>query len=248
MLKRFLALLLCLFAVMGCAHAERLPDDQLITYYDNAVFVGDSLFELLRYHINGVVRKEHPQYFQGVKFYSAHGFKLATAAMTYPSHTEANLMYKGRAATVQDIMRLTQPDKVFFQVGMNDRIGNDVEAGLLYVETLNALIHEVSPNTKIHYFSLTPVTAPINIKEPNRQIKRDGYNAALEEKCRQLGVHYIEVAAFLKDAEGLLDPKLATDDGYHLNDKGNTIWIQKMLDFAQTQYEAGQWAPAPANP
>ena len=55
MLKRFLALLLCLFAVMGCAHAERLPDDQLITYYDNAVFVGDSLFELLRYHINGVV-------------------------------------------------------------------------------------------------------------------------------------------------------------------------------------------------
>lgn len=73
MLKRFLALLLCLFAVMGCAHAERLPDDQLITYYDNAVFVGDSLFELLRYHINGVVRKEHPQYFQGVKFYSATG-------------------------------------------------------------------------------------------------------------------------------------------------------------------------------
>lgn len=243
-MKRLLALLMCMFLFIGHAGAERLPDDQLITYYDQAVFVGDSISELFRFYVNGVVRKEHPDYFNGVKFYAAHGYKLATAAAPRPSHTETNISYKGNAVSVRGLMERTQPGKVFILLGLGDRIGDDIDKGMEYVEAIVSTVAEVSPDTKVHFFSLTPIDANVEKKAPNRQSKWDAYNVALEAKCKELGAYYIEIAAPLKDEKGLLAQSLATEDGYHLNNDGNAIWVQMLLEFAQGQYDAGLWAPA----
>ncbi len=210
--------------------------------------MGDSLGEMLRYYINGVVRKEHPTYFQGIKFFTAHGYKLGTAALSYPSHSETNLMYKGTSIAVGKLMGKLQPGRVFILAGMNDRIGDDIPKGLSYIEAIVAMISEASPDTQIHFFSLTPIAAAVEEKAPGRQGKWDQYNVELEKKCAELGVYFIDIATSLKDEEGLLAPALASEDGYHLSNAGNAIWVERLLDFAQAQYESGLWSPAPQEP
>lgn len=244
-MKRLLAFFLGIFLLMGsAAAAERLPDDQLITYYDQAVFVGDSITELFRFYVNGVVRKENPGYFPGVKFYAAHGYKLATAAAPRPSLSETNISYKGNAITIQGLLEKLKPANMFILLGLSDRIGDEIDKGMEYIEQIVAAAAEISPETKIHFFSLTPVDANVEKKFPERQRKWDAYNVALEAKCEELGVYFIDITTPLKDEHGLLASSLATEDGYHLNDDGNAIWVQMMLEFAQAQYEAGLWAPA----
>ena len=36
---------------------------------------------------------------------------------------------------------------------------------------------------------------------------------------------------------------ISHDGEYHLNDKGNAIWVQTLLDFAQGEYDANRWVP-----
>lgn len=243
-MKRLLIILLCLLLAAPAACGERLPDEQLITYYDQAFFVGDSLCEMLRYYVNGVVRREHPDYFRDVKFFTAHGYKLETAALRRPSYTETNLMYKGGAITVCGLAEKLQPEKMFILVGMNDRIGDHIDQGVAWIDTIIAMVQEVSPDTTLHFFSLTPIAAQVEKKALGRQEKWDAYNAALKEKCADAGVHFIDIATGLKGEDGLLAPALASEDGYHVNNDGNAIWVQTLLDFAQSQYELGLWAPA----
>lgn len=237
-------MLLCLMMAIPAGCCERLPDEQLVTYYDNAFFVGDSLFVMLRYYFNGVVYKENPDYFKNVKFYCAHGYKLETAALRRPSHSETNLMQKGNVTTLFSLAEKLQPEKIFILAGMNDRIGDDIGKGMDYIDTIVSMVHEVSPNTQLHFFSLTPIGKQVEEKAPGRQAKWDAYNTALKEKCAALNVHFIDIATGLKGENGLLAPSLASEDGYHVNDDGNAIWVQTMLDFAQAQYDLGEWVPA----
>ncbi len=247
-MKRLLVMLLCLLLLGGTACAQRLTDDELIRYYEESVYVGDSLGEMLRFYVNGVVRKAHPTYFQSLKFFTAHGYRLETAAMSYPTHDDTNIMYKGNAIAVGKLMSKLTPRNVFILAGLRDRIGDDIPTGMTYIENIVKMISEASPDTRIHFISLTPISAEVEKKAPGRQAKWDAYNAELEKKCDELGVFFINIAPSLKDENGFLAPKLATEDGYHLNNDGNAIWVQLLLDFAQTQYENGCWTPAVQEP
>ena len=67
----------------------------------------------------------------------------------------------------------------------------------------------------------------------------------LAEKCPEVGAHFIDIATNLKGEDGLMKKGISHDGEYHLNEQGNAIWAQALLDFAQAQYDLGLWVPAP---
>ncbi len=246
MMKKLLSLLFCAMLMFSLAHAEetpqaeRLPDSVLMTYYDQSLFVGDSLVVMFRNYVRGAQKKD-PAYFSGIKFYGAYSYQLRAAASENTSTDRADLKYKGRDVTLAYIMKQEKPSKVFILAGLNDRIYAHLDRADRYIDRILALRDKYSPDTEIFFFSLTPVRKKVGLTQ---QKKNDAYNEWLEQKCAETDAVYIDIAAGLKDDEGLMIKGISSDGEYHLNEKGNAIWAQELLDFAQASYEAGTWMPA----
>jgi len=241
--KRFFALLICLVLLAGSACAERLPDEQLVTYYNKSVFVGDSLPRMFRNYVVNTVQKEHPDYFKDTKFYTAYSYQLYAASLEKPSSSKVNLTYKGYDIAMCRLMEKLQPEKLFILAGLNDKIGEKIDRGMEYIDKIMALMEKYAPDTQVYFFSLTPVTAAVEKKRPHLQEKWDAYNVALEQKCQEVGAIYIDIATDLKGENGFMKKGISHDGEYHLNDKGNAIWVQTLLDFAQGEYDANRWVP-----
>lgn len=241
-LNRFCALALAIMLMCPAAMAQRLSDQELSSYYGDAVVVGDSLPRMLRNYISNL-QGDDPTLFEGMRFFTYYSYRLRSAARETINADEINLVYKGQDYVLCKLMAQLKPGKLFILAGLNDKIGEKPEKGMEYVEEIMRLMAQYAPDTKVYFFSITPVTARANKERPNLQEKWDAYNRLLEEKCAQVGAIYVEIAEPLKNEKGLLPASLSHDGLYHLNDEGNKIWVEMLLDFAQSRYDAGSWKP-----
>ncbi len=244
MKKRLVFLLLLLLAApvfRGEAYAERLPDETLTAYYDRSIFTGDSVICLFRNYVKEI-RNSDAAYFPGVKFYCAYSYQLQTASMEYVSSNSerVHLTYKGSKATLAEIMKKEKPAKVFIHAGLNEYIHKHIDRAENYINKIMALRDKCSPDTQIFFLSLTPVTKKVG--NPRQEL-HDQYNVWLSQKCAEAGAIFIDITTPVKDEDGFLAKNLSRDNEYHLNNKGNAIFAQTLLDFAQAQYEAGLWEP-----
>lgn len=240
-MRKLLSLLLALLLVCPAALCERLTDEELVSFYDGAIFIGDSLPRMLRNYIVPL-REKDPSFFKDVRFYTAYSYQMRTATLEYTPSSKANLVYMGSDTPMCQIMAYLKPPRMFFLAGLNDKIGQYIDRGMEYVEKIMALMEKYSPETEVYFFSLTPVTAKVEAKR-HIQDRWDEYNARLAEKCPEVGAHFIDIATNLKGEDGLMKKGISHDGEYHLNDKGNAIWVQTLLDYAQEQYDAGLWFP-----
>ena len=239
-----LALLLALLPMAPAARAERLTDAELMGYYEDAIFVGDSITDMLRlYTIRQ--REGNPDFLRGARFYCATNYRLDNASALRPLNPpNVNLVCEGREMSMMQIVARRQPGKLFILLGVNELIGLDPERGMALTERIAQRVAERSPGTRLYFFSLTPVT-PAYSGRRELQAHWDSYNELLRAKCEALGIGYVEIAPGLKDADGYLRADLTWDGEYHLNNQGNAIWVQEMLDYAQAEYDAGRWKPLP---
>ncbi len=220
---------------------ERLTDEQLVSYYKNSVFVGDSITAQLLVYVREQQQKD-PHFFEGVKFLTAQSYFLYTASRKNLRSGAANLKYRGREMPLCAILKEMKPPKAFILLGVNDYIGEQIEKGIGYDERILDLAAEYSPDTEIIFESLTPVTPAFCRKKDYRTLW-DEYNKALKDMCETRGAGYVDIASRLKDKDGYLHKDYSSDGKYHLNPKGLKLWIDALLDYAQTQYELGLWAP-----
>ena len=240
-MKRLLCLVLLLLCAVPAVRAERLTDEQLVSYYDNSLFIGDSLQRMLRNHI-APLQKKDPAFFRGVKFYTAYNYQLSTAAKDKVFSGRVNLVYKGRERTMFEIVSLLEPPKLFILAGLNDRVAFHPGKTMEYVEQIVAGVAKYSPGTQVYFLSLPPVTEKVE-KKYHLQAKWDDYNKILGAKCREVGAVFIDIATDLKGENGLMIKGISSDGEYHLNDRGNAIVVQTLLDFAQARYDEGLWTP-----
>ena len=71
-------------------------------------------------------------------------------------------------------------------------------------------------------------------------------NETVRQECESLGISYVDLASGLKNENGLLPEKYCADGLVHLNDDGYEIFARELLDYAQAEYENGNWTPAQA--
>lgn len=237
-----LVLAVCsVFPASAESEKEKLTEAQLVSYYKNAVFVGDSITAQLLVYVREQQQKD-PHFFEGVKFLTAQSYFLYTASRKNLRSGASNLKYRGQEMPLCAILKEMKPAKCLILLGVNDYIGEQIEKGIGYDERILDLAAEYSPDTEIIFESLTPVTPKFCRKKDYRTLW-DNYNAAMREMCERRGAGYIDIATSLKNEDGYLNEAYSSDGLYHLNPKGLKLWIEALLDYAQTQYELGLWAP-----
>lgn len=245
------SLALFLMAIMLCVPAlaeepsptPRLPDDQLYSFFDGALFVGDSITRQLHVYVIEQ-RREDPSYFAGARFLTAQSYALYTASRKQLMPETVNLAYRGRSMTMYDIIEEIRPPRVFILLGVNDYVGEKIEKAVGWAERIVDVTAQVSPGTHVIFQSLTPVT-PAFCRKRDYSTLWDQYNDALRAMCERKGAGYVNIAEALKNEDGYLRPEYSSDGEYHLNPAGLRVWLNCLMDYAQAQYEGGQWTPQP---
>lgn len=241
--KRIAWILLVILILSGIstARGETLTQEQLISFYEDSVFVGDSITRQFHTYMNEK-KKTEPGFLFPVKYLTAQSYMLYTASRKNPTTRGTVLTYKGSEMPLCRILEKMKPRMAFILLGVNDYAGEQIEKHIGYCERIVELTAEFAPETKIVFFSLTPVTRSFCRKKDYRTMW-DEYNKALEEKCAEMGAGFVDIATPLKDEEGYLPGEYSSDGQYHMNDKGLQIWFDCLMDYAQEQYDQGLWAP-----
>ena len=233
----------------------RLPDDVLMTYFDGTMFVGDSQVAKFRNFVKKK-RKEDPEYFQNIDFRAENAYKFRFVAYDKIPSGElkyAHLKDDGKKVTLYYLAGKMKPERVFILAGINDMLTTDyknengVERAMRYVRGGTELIRKASPGTKIYFITQMPVTKDF-VQGSNRwkavTERWDAINDAIRAESGELEITLVDLASGLRDENGLLPFKYCEDGLCHLNDAGYEIFARELLDFAQSEYEAGNWIPA----
>ncbi len=175
----------------------------------DVVFIGDSIVELypLDSHFNST-----DVFNRGIK----------------------NDMTLGVKNRLQTSLVIQNPSNVIIMVGANDiKYFRSVNA---IVETYKEIVYAIFdgvPTTNIYVMSVIPQNkdyekiASVNVDKNMKKIKE--LNAKLEEFCNTCSAIYVNLFDLLVDEDGYLD-KAYSDDGFHLNETGYTVWTTLLKD------------------
>lgn len=222
---------------------EMLDSGRFDAYFDDAVFVGDSITESLRNYC--IAQQRDDEDFMGnAQFLAAVSMSVRMAS----SDSRTLLQYRGNAVSVTEGLLKMGAGQVFIMLGVNDYAGKYPDATLAYFDTLIDAIQEKCERIEIVIQSVTPVTKrfcqerQITIEEWN------GFNVLLEQLCEEKGVQFLSFAELLMDAEGYLADDMTGDGMFHLTPAANAVWIRALRQFAAEQYAlSGAYPPEPTD-
>ena len=184
------------------------------TYFDDAIFVGDSLtYGLGAYQVLDAGRVVahtgiNPQTI------------LTSAVIEQPD---------GTAVTVLEAVRAAAPHKVYVMLGSNG-VAFLSQSSIVefYGEFLDQL-REALPDAIFYVQSVLPVTHEKESGDSRyANSKIDALNEALLELATEKGVYYVNVAEAIKDENGCLPAEVSTD-GMHFGVGTYRKWVEYLL-------------------
>lgn len=194
------------------------------SFFDDAVFIGDSISLRLTYYCQA-----HPDALGKAQFLTAGSLGSGNALWDENSQDAVFPLYNGQQVTLQDGVAKSGAKKVFIMLGMNDIGLYGMDGARDNMESLIELILEKSPDVKIYVQSMTPMLASHQLKSLNNT-NIDAYNKLLKEMCEEKGYEFVDVASVMKDADGGLIAAYCSDGGdggmgMHFTDAGAKAWV-----------------------
>ena len=241
-MNRFLSLLLiaCLLVLPSGAAGQEPETTRYDPYFDDAVFIGDSITHQLHTYVLGL-RKEDETAFPGLRFLHSTSYTISAALRTRTG-SRAELTYRGRAVTVRDALKRMDAGKVLLMLGINDHAGKFMETDVDRYSRLIDLVKAAAPCITIIAVSVTPMTQN-GQKISFKQHHVDAFNERLKQLTQEKGILYLDLASPLKDEAGFLNLSYSSDDEIHFNKAGLAVVVTTLRRFAQAQFESGAWAP-----
>ncbi len=234
-MKRLIALLLC--CLMLPALAAPTAPEALSAYYDEAVFVGDSILRGL-HSLQVQSRKQGQPILGQARFLAANGYTLYQGSRLRPGSGEQdiNLTLDGRAVSLHDGLKRMEAKAAYIMLGLNDSAGSRLDKQIGFYEKLIAQVLEARPGIQLTILSVSPLRPAAENKRRNQQ-NLDSFNQALSELCQRLNIGYLDVASALKDESGYLRLDYSSDRMVHLNELGYQALLQALYDHAARQLE-----------
>ncbi len=211
---------------LGLQESARAAD----SYFDRAVFVGDSVSLKLRNYVTQM-RKSEPKFLSNAQFLTIGSF-AARMAIEEVSKNSEHPKFKGKKMTIEAILAKTKASKVFIMLGMNDVAVTGTDGAVRDMMTLVGRIREKCPEIQIYVQSATP---RLRGGPPTTQQLFD-YDLALYDAVKALGdprVYFADVAYVMRDSEGKLFPEYCSDPedmALHFTD----VACQKWIDYLYT--------------
>lgn len=188
-------------------------DSVLNSYFDDAVFIGDSLTE-------------------GIKLYGV----MSNA--TVLSHTGLGLdnIYTKEVVEQEDGTKISVMDalakaenvsKIYILMGPNS-IGYKKDT---FISKYGAILDSIKlyhPNATIYLQSMLPVTTNNKYNLDNKVI--DEYNLALIDLAEEKQIYFLDVNSSLKGSDGALPTEASPADGMHFN----AAYYKKWFEYLKT--------------
>lgn len=243
--RRILAALTCLVLVLSCfaACGEKKPSEKEAaktaknettaaatqapsgpveaSWFDDAVFVGDSVTLKLSYYC-----ENNPDALSDTQFFCAGSLGYTNALWDINAEGNVHPYYQGTNYLSQDCAKVTGAKKVFIMLGMNDIGLYGIEDSMKSAKTLIGNILKTTPDVKIYVQSVTPIIAGKERGDLNNaNIKL--FNAELVKYCKEKGYTYLDVNTIMADESGYLKSEYCSDpdaQGIHFTDAACSMW------------------------
>ncbi len=209
------------------------------SYFDDAVFVGDSVSLKLEYYdvATGVMGN--------AKFLTS-GSLGSNNALWDVSEESVHPSYQGEKMRIEDAIPLTGAKKVYIMLGMNDIGAYGVDASVESFQTLIGKILEKTPDATIYVQSVTPKAEGTEWETLNNQTITE-YNEKLLAVCEENGWYYLDVASVMHDDNGFLIADYCSDPGpdgmgIHFTDSGCQTWADYLYTHTAPE-KAGAASP-----
>ena len=193
-------------------------------WFDDAVFVGDSVTLKLSYYAeNGELGD--------AQFLCAGSLGYGNSLMDINAEGNVHPMLGGTKVTVDNGVYLTGRKKVLIMLGMNDIGLFGVDDSIENMKELVRRILDKQPDSEIYIQSVTP-----NVKDKQGKVLNNKnitlFNQKLKAVCDEKGLHYLHVAKAVSDKNGDLVPEYCSDPddmGIHFTEEGCRQWIEYLF-------------------
>ncbi|MBR3752551.1 MAG: S-layer homology domain-containing protein [Ruminiclostridium sp.] len=209
------------FTALVPASAETGP----VSFFDKAVFIGDSISVTLEYYCNasGALGK--------AQFLCA-GSMSPTNMLTgkiLPEYPKGS----GNKPPIEDSVAACGAEVVYVMLGM-DNIGYGIERATGDYLRVLSNIAEKNPDVQIIVQSVTPMTE--NSKSYTDKLNNDtinAFNQRMLDICQENKWYFVNVAERFKDANGFLMEDYCSDKttmGMHFTYDGAKVWVDYLLN------------------
>lgn len=208
---------------------QEITEEELAAYYDESVFIGDSIMQGFR---NYCAKSE--SFVHGIDFLAATSYSAGNALRPVAGKN-VHPMYKGKKYHVWDAVSLVGSKRAFILLGMNDLIVTGLEDSRnAYKEVINKIV-EASPGIEIHIISVTNTIKDGKLKGALCNPNIDMYNAMLQEMADENGWEYIDLCTPISDGVGNLKREYCSDGYVHLTRAAYTVWEEELIQYAEKQ-------------
>ncbi len=206
--------------------------EQLDDYFDDALFVGDSVANGLKLY-KSMYEKD---IFNEMVFHTGacYGFNNCLSAISSKS---LHPVYQGAQRTIWDMVTLTGAKKVFIGFGLNDFGCVTTKNIKNCLDKIIAKIRAANPDIEIILLSSGYFTKAGESYQPSKNdfrtcFRQRDYNQFVLEYCNSLGLDYIDVSNCFADEYGYLDKSLAMDNYCHPHIKHYHMWRDILYGYA----------------
>lgn len=193
-----------------------------LSYFADAVFVGDSVSLRLQYYCQSTQAL-------GNATFLCSGSLSAYNALLPVSRSSFHPSYKGQKMLVEDGVAACQAKKVYIMLGMNS-ISFGVDRACSDMVKLIDRIQEKSPDAAILVQSVTPIAAKSRVlskKLNNSTI--ESFNQQMEKLCQEHNWYFVDVGRIFRNQDGYLDTVYCSDlpgMGLHFTTEAATVWVE----------------------
>ena len=191
-------------------------------WFENAVFVGDSVTLKLSYYCAA-----HPEALGGAEFFCAGSLGYTNALWDLDDPEAVHPYYQGETHLTEDCAEVTGKDNVFIMLGMNDIGLYGTQGAMDSCKKLIANILKRTPDAHIYIQSVTPMIKSAQIDSFNNKLVKE-FDGMLKDYCEKSHYKYLDVFSALADKDGNLPDDLCSDPdsmGLHFNDTSCQMWV-----------------------
>ena len=198
------------------------------SYFDDAVFIGDSVSLKLQYYVRDQRKSDdtflgHAQFLTAGSFIYINALKPVSEESVHPS-------YQGTKMLLENAIAACGAKKLYIMLGMNDIAGGRYDGTLSNLTTVIARIREKAPDVTFYFESVTPRMADSQTTKLNNEVIRT-YNQRLQEYCEENGYYFVDIYSAVCDEEGNLPASYCSDPvstggmGIHFTNAACAVWI-----------------------
>ncbi len=195
------------------------------SWFDDAVFIGDSITEALRMYAQSTLELGNAKFLSSSSLSAVNALWSVSDESVHPKIGDTKMR-------LEDAVPLTGAKKVYIMLGMNS-IAFGIDLSLEDLQILVGLIKEKTPDAVILIESVTPMVPTSDIMNDylnNYRIAE--YNLRLQECCEENGWYFINVYEVMQDGYGNLNYDYCSDPyamGIHMTNAGVRVWIDYLL-------------------